>query len=183
MIFNVLLAAADGGLMETANTVAETFGFNKWAFVAQMLSFSLVCGALYKFAYGPILKVLEDRRQKIEVAYKEATAVKVQVADAERRANEIVVQASSGAHKMIEEAKVAATAFQEKQMLQARQDAESIVAKAREEARRDYDRMLAELKTEVARLVVDTTARVSGKVLTPEDQRRLTEEANREIAA
>jgi hypothetical protein len=32
-------------------------------------------------------------------------------------------------------------------------------------------------------LVVDTTARVSGKVLTSEDQKRLTEEANREIAA
>jgi hypothetical protein len=43
--------------------------------------------------------------------------------------------------------------------------------------------MLAELKTEVARLVIDTTAKVSGKVLTAEDQRRLTEEANKEIAA
>jgi F-type H+-transporting ATPase subunit b len=84
---------------------------------------------------------------------------------------------------LIEEAKAAAGAFQEKQMLQARQDAEAIVAKARDEARRDYDRMLAELKSEVARLVVDTTARVSGKVLTSEDQKRLTEEANREIAA
>jgi len=100
-----------------------------------------------------------------------------------RCANEIVVQASSGAHKIIEEAKAAAGAFQEKQMIQARQDAEALVAKAREETRRDYDRMLAELKTEVARLVIDTTAKVSGKVLTTEDQKRLTEEANREIAA
>ena len=57
------------------------------------------------------------------------------------------------------------------------------MAKAREETRRDYERMLAELKAEVARLVIDTTAKVSGKVLTTEDQRRLTEEANREIAA
>jgi F-type H+-transporting ATPase subunit b len=183
MFSNILLAATDGGLMDTANAVAETFGFSKWAFVAQVLSFSLVCGALYKFAYGPVLKILDERRQKIEVAYKEAAAIKVQVADAERRASEIVVQASSGAHKMIEEAKAAAVAFQEKQMLQARQDAEALVAKAREEARRDYDRMLSELKAEVARLVVDTTAKVSGKVLTAEDQRRLTEEANREIAA
>jgi F-type H+-transporting ATPase subunit b len=183
MFFNVILAANEGGLLDTAYAVAETFGFNMWAFVAQVLSFSLVCGALYKFAYGPILKVLEERRHKIEVAYKEAAAVKVQVADAERRANEIVVQASSGAHKLIEEAKAAAVAFQEKQMLQARQDAEALVAKAREETRRDYDRMLAELKGEVARLVVDTTAKVSGKVLTADDQKRLTEEANREIAA
>ena len=43
--------------------------------------------------------------------------------------------------------------------------------------------MLAELKREVARLVVDTTAKVTGKVLTGDDQRRLSEEASREIAS
>ena len=47
----------------------------------------------------------------------------------------------------------------------------------------ERDRMLAELRREVARLVVDTTGKVTGKVLTAEDQRRLSEEAAREIAA
>lgn len=183
MFNHVVLAASEGGLLETAKNVGETFGFSTWAFVAQILSFSVVCGALYKFAYHPILKVLEERRQRIELAYKEAAAIKVQVADAERRANEIVVQASSGAHKLMEEAKIASVEFQEKQLQQARQDAEAVVSKAREAAQRDYDRMLAELKGEVARLVVETTIKVSGKFLTPEDQRRLVEEANREIAA
>lgn len=183
MLFNVIFAAADGGISETISNVSQTFGFNTWAFVAQVLSFSIVCGALYKFAYHPILKVLEERRQRIELTYREAAAIKVQVADAERRASEIVVQASSGAHKIVEEAKEAAQKFQEKQMEQARLDAESLVRKAHEANKREYDRMLAELKGEVARLVVETTAKVSGKILTPEDQRRLLEEASREIAA
>jgi len=39
------------------------------------------------------------------------------------------------------------------------------------------------LRREVARLVVDTTGKVTGKILTAEDQRRLSEEAAREIAA
>ena len=43
--------------------------------------------------------------------------------------------------------------------------------------------MLAELRREVGRLVVDTTAKVTGKVLTPDDQKRLTEETTRELAA
>ena len=83
----------------------------------------------------------------------------------------------------VEEARAAAKAFQEKQNQQAIAEAEQIVAKAREAAQLDHARMLAELKKEVARLVVDTTAKVSGKVLTSEDQRRLSEEASREIAA
>ncbi len=183
MFVNAIFASIPAELMETASSVGKQFGFNTWAFVAQVLSFSIVCAALYKFAYHPLLKLLEDRRQKIEHTYKEAAAVKVQVADAERRAAEIVVQASSGAHKIVEEAKVAAQQFQEQQMQQAKLEAEALIAKAREATQRDYDRMLGELRSEVARLVVDTTAKVSGKVLTAEDQRRLLEEAGREIAA
>ena len=43
--------------------------------------------------------------------------------------------------------------------------------------------MLAELKREVGRLVIDTTSKVTGKVLTADDQKRLSEEAAREVAA
>jgi F-type H+-transporting ATPase subunit b len=183
MHLNFLLASIPSDIMETASSVGKTFGFSTWAFVSQVLSFSIVCAALYKFAYGPILKILEDRRQKIEFSYKEAAAIKVQVADAERRASEIVVQSSAAAHKIMEEAKTSAIEFQEKQMQQAKQDAADLIAKAHEAAQREHDRMLAELKGEVARLVVDTTAKVLGKVMTVEDQQRLIADANRELAA
>ena len=43
--------------------------------------------------------------------------------------------------------------------------------------------MLAELKREVGRLVVQTTATVTGKILTPDDQKRLAEETTRQLAA
>lgn len=183
MFAPVFLAVAEGGLMDTARSVAETFGFNAWAFFAQVLSFSLVCAVLYKFAYHPILKVLEERRVLIERSVHEAAAVKVHVADAERRASDIVTQASSGAQKLVEEARVAAQEFQDKQIQEAKAEAEAIVAKARDEARRDYERMLGELRNEVARLVVDTTAKVIGRVLSEDDQRRLVEAASQEIAA
>ena len=47
----------------------------------------------------------------------------------------------------------------------------------------DHDRMLAELKREVGRLVVQATTAVTGKILTVEDQRRLSEETSRQITA
>jgi F-type H+-transporting ATPase subunit b len=61
--------------------------------------------------------------------------------------------------------------------------AEQIVAKAREAAAQDHARMLAELKREVGRLVVQTTATVTGKILTPEDQRRLAVESEKQLTA
>ena len=47
----------------------------------------------------------------------------------------------------------------------------------------DRDAMMAELKAEIGRLVVETTAKVSGKVLSDEDQQRLIDETNKELAA
>ena len=57
------------------------------------------------------------------------------------------------------------------------------MAQAREAAAQEHARMLAELRREVGRLVVQTTAAVIGKVLTPDDQRRLAEETARQLTA
>ena len=55
--------------------------------------------------------------------------------------------------------------------------------KAREAAELDHQRMLQELRKEVGQLVVKTTAAVAGKVLTMDDQKRLVEETNKQLAA
>ena len=59
--------------------------------------------------------------------------------------------------------------------------AEQLVLKAREAAAREHTRMLTELRGEVGRLVVTTAAAVTGKILTADDQRRLAEEAARQL--
>ena len=61
--------------------------------------------------------------------------------------------------------------------------AEQIVVRAHDTIARDRAQMLAELKREVGRLVVQTTAAVTGKVLTPEDHRRLAEDTARHLTA
>ena len=66
---------------------------------------------------------------------------------------------------------------------QAIKQAEEIITKAREASEADRDALKAELKAEIGRLVVETTAKVSGKVLSDEDQQRLIAETNKELAA
>jgi F-type H+-transporting ATPase subunit b len=61
--------------------------------------------------------------------------------------------------------------------------AEQILARAREATERDRAQMLTDLKKEVGRLVVQTTATVTGKILTAEDHRRLAEETARQLAS
>jgi F-type H+-transporting ATPase subunit b len=182
MSFPVVLAeAAQGGNVLTQT--AEQFGVVGWLFISQCFSFAIVCLVLYKFAYQRVLNVLELRRQTIEQGLADAAKSKTELAASEKRSAELLQRSSIEAQKMIDEARAAAKTFQEKQTQQAIAEAEQIIVKAREGIELDRLRMLAELKREVARLVVDTTAKVTGKVLTADDQHRLSADASREIAA
>ena len=84
---------------------------------------------------------------------------------------------------MIEEARAAAARVQETETQKAVAQAADIIAKAQQAAAAEHARMLVELRREVGRLVVATTGKVTGKVLTPQDQQRLAEEANKQLAA
>jgi F-type H+-transporting ATPase subunit b len=127
--------------------------------------------------------MLEQRRQRIAESMENAEKIKGELAKAEAQRQEILTQANIQAQKLIEEARAAAARVQEQETQKAISAAEQIISKAREAAAQDHARMLTELKREVGRLVVQTTATVTGKVLTPDDQRRLAEETSRQVGA
>lgn len=180
---NITILAQAGGLGEVAQQTATTFGLNLGLFLSQVISFAIVALALRHFAYKPILKILEERRQKIAEGLLNAEKIKTQLAEAEQRYAEIMAKANATAQKMIEEARESAALVGERKQQEAVAAAEQIVAKAREASAIEHERTMTELKRELGRLVVDTTAKVTGKVLTSDDQRRLQEEASRQIAA
>ena len=162
---------------------AREFGVDWPHFIAQVISFGIVATLLYLFAYKRVLAVLEERRQRIAESLENAEKIKAQLAESEVRQREILSQANDQATKLIEEAHATAARVQAQETQRAIAAAEQIVAKAREATVQDHARMLTELKREVGRLVVQTTAAVTGKILTAEDQRRLIEDANKQLGA
>ena len=175
----VLLAeASSGGQVEQ---IARTFGVDWPHLIAQIVSFCIVCALLYWFAYQPVLKMLEERRQQIALGQANAEKIKAELDRTEAQRQEVMAQANTQATKFIEEARTAAARLQEQESQKAIAAAEQIMVKAREAAAQDRARMLAELKREVGRLVVETTAAVTGKILTADDQRRLAEETAKQL--
>ena len=179
----LLFLATTGSVMDTVRDTAETFGWDPKLFFSQVLSFIIVAFLLLKFAYKPILAVLEQRRQQIAQAHLNAEKIKQQLAEAEQRHAEILAKANAEAQKMIEEARSSASHLADRKQQEAITAAEQILAKAREASAIEHERTMTQLKRELGRLVVDTTAKVTGKVLTPDDQRRLQEEAARTFSA
>ena len=151
--------------------------------ITQLISFSIVFFVLWRFAYKPIFTMLQVRREKIAEGLANAEKIKAELARTEAERKRILAQAGDVANQMIEEGRNAAARVREAETQKAIAAAEQIMAKAHEAAAQDHARMLAELKSEVGRLVVQTTATVTGKVLTPDDQRRLAEETAKQLAA
>jgi F-type H+-transporting ATPase subunit b len=176
----VLLADASGG--GQIEQIARTFGVDWPQLIAQIISFCIVCVLLQRFAYRPVLATLEARRQRIAEALTDAEKIKAELARTEAGRQEKMAQVSAQATQLIEEARAAAARVQEQETQKAVAAAEQIMVKAREAAERDHERMLAELKREMGRLIVETTAAVTGKILTPEDQQRLDEETAKQLA-
>jgi len=174
---------AQASIVDMARETGETFGFDVWIFLSQVISFVIVALVLRQFAYKPILKVLEERRQRIAEGLLNAEKIKQQLAEAEQRHAEILTKANAQAQKMIDEARESAAHVAERKQQEAVAAAEQIMAKAREASAIEHERTMTELKRELGRLVVNTTAKVTGKVLTTEDQKRLQDEAARQIAS
>jgi len=151
--------------------------------LAQTISFSVVLFVLWRFAYRPVFAMLEARRQKIADATANAEKIKAELAKTEADRQKVLADAGDQADKLIDEARAAAARVRTDETQKAVAAAEQIIAKAREAATQEHAQMLAELKREVGRLVVQTTSTVTGKVLTPEDQRRLAEETEKHLSA
>ena len=176
------IIAAEAGFGQMLRDTGDTFGWNPWLFLSQVISFAIVAFLLRRYAYKPIVAVLEDRRRTIEQSQLNAEKIKKELAEAEKRYQEILAKANQDAQRMIDEARQSSAHLAERKQQEAIAAAEQIIAKAREASSIEHDRQMEALKRELGRLVVDTTAKVTGKVLTSEDQKRLQEEAARQVA-
>jgi len=157
--------------------LALRFGVDWPHLTAQIISFSIVCALLYRLAYTPVLTMLAERRKQIAQGLENAAKIDAALAAIADERKKTIAAAQAEAAKVIADAHDVAVRIHAQEMKRAQMSAEQIISTARRAASQEHDRMLGELRGEVGRLVVRTTAVVTGKVLTADDQRRLTEEA------
>jgi F-type H+-transporting ATPase subunit b len=169
--------------MNTVTEILTQFGVTWPKFLAQLVLFVIVLFVLSRYAFDPILKVLEERRKRIEEGQLNAEKIKKQLAEAELRYQEVLRKANDDAQILVEESRKNNEAFTQREMERAVKESAAIVDRARAEIDSERTRMVDEVKREMVSLVIKTTATVAGKVLTAEDQKRLGEEAQKSLVA
>ena len=162
--------------MDVIKDILGQFGVEWPKFLAQMLLFLIVYLILKKHAFGPVLGILEERRQRIAEGEENLKKIKSDLAAAEEKKNEVIGQANDQAERLISEARESANHVGEKLRVEAQSEANTIISKARDTTELERSQMLTQLKGDFGRLVIDTASKVTGKVLTDEDQKKINDE-------
>jgi F-type H+-transporting ATPase subunit b len=183
MIHAHLLFASIGDIENNFEHVGLQTGFTKQQFFSQCIAVTVLFVVMYKFAWKKVLVILEERRQAIEQSLKNADRIKQELADAESTRLSVIQKANEQANTIIAEAEKSAAAVAERRAQEATRQAEEIVKTAREAAVLERNRLMAELKAQIGALVIQTTEKIAGKVLTPADQARLNDETLKQVEA
>src|SRR5258706_1494874 len=102
---NVLLLFADAESGGQIEQIARTFGVDWPHLIAQIISFSIVCGLLYLLAYKPILRMLAERRQLISQGLANSEKIRVELEKTETQRKDVIAQAKAQANQFIEDAR------------------------------------------------------------------------------
>jgi F-type H+-transporting ATPase subunit b len=131
----------------------SSLGVDWRLFIAQLINFSILLFVLHRFAYKPVLKMLENRTEKIEKGLQDAEASQKKLEQAAKKEEELLIEAKKQAKEIIEKAQEQANLNRDEILVQTKKDSERIIAHAQKVSEEQKEKMVNEVKSEVAGLV------------------------------
>lgn len=154
----------------------EALGINLPAIIAQTVNFLILFFLLRAFLFKPILKMLDDRRDRIAEGLNAAETARAEAAQAQVKTEELMVDARRQSQEAVANAQNIAARIQAEAREQAAQDREVTIERARAEIQQERDRAIAELRGEFASITVKAAERVIGESLDADAHRRIIDE-------
>jgi len=162
--------------------IAGRFGVEWKLLIAQIVNFSIVTYLLYRFAFKPVLKTLDERQKKIADGLQYTEEMEQKLKDAEKEYAETMKKAAGDAKDLMNTAREQAKNYTEHQAQEAVSKAEATIKKAEEAISLEKQQMLLDVRQEVAELVVNTSGKVLSKDLTDDERKRFTQTAAQELS-
>jgi F-type H+-transporting ATPase subunit b len=154
----------------------DALGISLPGLIVQLVNFVLLLVVLRIFLYKPILKMLDQRRQRIAESVQAADTMKAQAAAADAQVQEQLAQARAEGQALIAAAQQNAARVQEEAQTAARAEAEALIARARGEIELERDNAIASLRAEFADLTVAAAEKVINQSLDKSAHQRLIDE-------
>lgn len=157
--------------------ILKNFGFEPVLYGAQIINFLLLAYVFKKFLYRPILKVLEDREEKIKKGVAAFDKSKQILAQAQGEREQILKTATIEAEKILEATKTEAGALKNKVLQESRTQAQKIIIQARDQAELEMEKMEKQAGLLSLTLSEKILKQIITTLFTQEEQNRILERA------
>ncbi len=151
-------------------------GFNLPALIAQLVNFALLLIIFRLLLYKPLLRMLDERKKRIEEGLEASDEAKRRLAQTEQEVTKELDKARQEGQVQIAQAQQISARIQEEARQQARADAEQLLERARSEIQLETDNAKAELRREFADLTITAAERVIRSELDAKKHRQLIQE-------
>ena len=161
--------------------ILADFGVNPILLAAQIVNFLVVLFVLQKFLYKPLLKVLDERKQKIEEGLSNAEKIQKELEDTEVKRQQIMDEAIEEGKRVISEATQQGAVLMQESQAKAREEMEAMMNQGMQMIAGEKEKMKSEIKGEVAAMITMSMEKVLGKALDSKMQQKLVEDAVKTI--
>ena len=144
-------------------------------FIPALVIFLIILALLCKFAWPPVMAMLEKREKTIEDSIKEAESTREQAAETRRQADSVIADARRQASDIVLAARSDAEKERARIVADAHAEAEDIISKAHDRADDELQRAYASATDSIAKVSVAVASKIVGEALAddPEKQREL----------
>jgi F-type H+-transporting ATPase subunit b len=155
------------------NELISTFHIDWKLIIAQLVNFAIVLFVLKKFAYGPVLKLMNERTEKIEKGLKDAESSHKKLAEIAEKEKEVLIEAKKAAQEIVASAEAVAIKNKEEIISQTKVQSEKILADAEKKIELEKNQMMQEVKGQIAELVILAAGKVIGEKIDGEKDKNL----------
>ena len=157
--------------------ISVTPGLMIWTIVC----FLITLFVLKRYAFGPIQKMIDERRERIRRSLEEAEEARAEARQILEEHRKLIGQARGEAEQILAEARRVADAQRERVKEETEADRQRRLEETRRQIEAETHRALGQIRAEVAELTLVAASKVTGKVLDDSDHRRLIDEAISEL--
>ena len=152
-------------------------GINLPGLITQLISFSILLFLISKFLYKPVVKLLDERAEKIKKGLDDAETASKNAENAAEKIEEELAKARQEGKKLIESAKDASNQLREDEKLKISSEISQMMEKAKKEIESERDTAISELKDKFGELVIDAAGKVIEKEVDEKVHSELIEKA------
>jgi len=153
--------------------IQVTPGLMVWTIVA----FLITLFVLKRYAFGPIQKTIDERRERVRHSIEEAEEARAEARRLLEEHRSLIGQARGEAEEILAEARRVADSQRKRVKEETDADRQRRLEETRRQIEAETQRALGRIRSEVADLTLVAASKVTGKVLDRDDHRRLVEEA------